>query len=77
LKGRVRSYWKKKQPRLARLLQYLPPGLRFLGLTLYRHTRPPGFEVRAALHLPTGTLVAEETATEVLVTAALSFRASL
>jgi RNA polymerase sigma factor (sigma-70 family) len=61
LKSQVRSYWEKKQPRLERHLQHFRPNLAFLGLTLYRQVHPPGFEVRAALHLPTGTLVAEET----------------
>jgi len=61
LKGHIRGYWEKKQPRLEKLLQHFRPDLRFLGLTVYRHTQPSGFEVRAALHLPTGTLVAEET----------------
>jgi RNA polymerase sigma factor (sigma-70 family) len=62
LKEPIRGYWDKKQPRLEKLLQHFPPDLQFLGLTLYRHAHPPSFEVRAALHLPTGTLVAEETA---------------
>lgn len=62
LKSQVRGYWEKKQPRLEKLLQHFRPDLRFLGLTLYRQAHPPGFEARAALHLPTGTLVAEETA---------------
>lgn len=61
LKGQIRSYWEKKHPRLERLLQHFRADLRYLGLTLYRHAHPPLFEVRAALHLPTGTLVAQET----------------
>ncbi|HZT80278.1 MAG TPA: sigma factor-like helix-turn-helix DNA-binding protein [Gemmataceae bacterium] len=61
LKGHMRGYWEKKQPRLEKLLQHFRPDLQFLGLTVYRHAPPSGFEVRAALHLPSGTLVAEET----------------
>ncbi len=61
VKAQMRSYWEKKQPRLEKLLQHFRPDLQYLGLTFYRHAHPPCFEVRAALHLPTGTLVAEET----------------
>jgi RNA polymerase sigma factor (sigma-70 family) len=64
LKGRIRGYWEKKQSRLEKLLQHFQPDLQFLGLTIYQHAHPPGFEVRAALHLPTGALVAEETGRE-------------
>jgi ribosome-associated translation inhibitor RaiA len=61
VKAPMRAYWEKKQPRLEKLLQPFRPDLQYLGLTIYRHTHPPCFEVRAALHLPTGTLVAEQT----------------
>jgi len=60
VKERMRTYWEKKQPRLEKLLQHFQADLKYLGLAVYWHTRPPRFEVRAALHLPTGTLVAEE-----------------
>ncbi len=60
VKEQMRAYWEKKQPRLEKLLQHFRTDLQYLGLTVYQHTRPPRFEVRAPLHLPTGTLVAEE-----------------
>jgi RNA polymerase sigma factor (sigma-70 family) len=64
VKREIRAYWEKKQPRLEKLLQHSQPDRQYLGLTVYRHTQPARFEVRAALHLPTGTLVAEETEEE-------------
>lgn len=67
-KEEIRAYWEAKQPRLEKLLCHFQPDLPYLGITVYRHTRPPRFEVRAALHLPTGTLVAEETEKELVQT---------
>jgi RNA polymerase sigma factor (sigma-70 family) len=64
IKEQIRAYWEPKQPRLERLLHHFQPDLQYLGMTIYRHTRPPRFEVRATVHLPTGTLVAEETEEE-------------
>lgn len=60
LKEQLRAYWDKKQPRLERLLTHFQGDLKHLGLTVYRHTTPYRFEVRAVLHLPTAALVAEE-----------------
>jgi RNA polymerase sigma factor (sigma-70 family) len=68
LKEQFREHWEEKQPRLEKLLQHFRADLQYLGITVYRHTRPPRFEVRAALHLPTGTLVAEETEKEFMQT---------
>ncbi len=61
LKASLQAYWDKKQPRLEKLLRPFRPELRELRLTVYRHEQPPRWEVRGVLHLPTGTLAAEET----------------
>jgi RNA polymerase sigma factor (sigma-70 family) len=60
-KARMESYWEKKAPRLRRLLTSYGPDLQDLRLTVYHHPQRSWYEVRAVLHLPTGTLVAEET----------------
>lgn len=59
-KQRARAYWEKKARRLERLLANYSPELRQLRLTLYRHETRHDWELRAVLHLPTGTLVTEE-----------------
>ncbi|MHB1423648.1 MAG: sigma factor-like helix-turn-helix DNA-binding protein [Gemmataceae bacterium] len=61
LKARLQAYWEKKQLRLEKLLRPFRPELRELRLTVYRHEQPHRWEVRGVLHLPTGTLAAEET----------------
>jgi RNA polymerase sigma factor (sigma-70 family) len=61
LKASLQTYWEKKQPRLEKLLRPFRPELRELRLTVYRHEQPRRWEVRGVLHLPTGTLAAEET----------------
>jgi RNA polymerase sigma factor (sigma-70 family) len=68
VKEEIRAYWEAKQPRLEKLLHHFQPDLQYLGITVYCHTRPPRFEVRAALHLPTATLVVEETEKEFMRT---------
>jgi ribosome-associated translation inhibitor RaiA len=56
----LQAYWQKKQPRLERLLAPFRPEQRDLRLTVYHHPQPPRWEVRGVLHLPSGTLAAEE-----------------
>jgi hypothetical protein len=60
VKRQMRAYWEKKLPRLEKLLQHFRPDLQYLGVTVYQHAQSPRYEVRAVLHLPTATLVAEE-----------------
>ena len=61
-KTRLNSYWKKKLPRLEKLLVHYPPDLREIRLTISRHGADAlhgWYEVRAVIHLPTGTLAVE------------------
>ncbi len=60
-KDQARDYWEKKARRLERLLSNYHPEFRRLSLVLYEHPSRNQFELRAVLHLPTGTLIAEET----------------
>ncbi|WP_026735380.1 HPF/RaiA family ribosome-associated protein [Fischerella sp. PCC 9605] len=57
IKEQIRDYWVKKQRRIDRLLQSFPPNQRHLRLSIDR--QPNGYQVRAVLALPTGTLVAQ------------------
>jgi RNA polymerase sigma factor (sigma-70 family) len=57
IKERIRDYWAQKQRRIDRLLQSFPPSQRHLRLSIDR--QPNGYQVRAVLTLPTGTLVAQ------------------
>jgi ribosome-associated translation inhibitor RaiA len=68
-KERAKSYWQGKQPRLERLLTRYREDQQTLRLTLYRRSQRHVWELRAVLHLPTGTLVASsvnETLSEVI-----------
>lgn len=56
-KQEIRSYWRQKQPRIERLLTRFPEDQRELRLTVTR--KPKRYDLRAALLLPTGSLVAE------------------
>lgn len=58
LKERVRDYWSRKLLRIKRLLRPIPEDQQVLRLSI----RPSknGWDLRAILTLPTGTLVAEE-----------------
>jgi ribosome-associated translation inhibitor RaiA len=58
-KERAKSYWQDKQPRLERLLTRYRDDQQTLRLTLYRRSQRDIWELRAVLHLPTGTLVAK------------------
>ena len=60
-KQRAKAYWHKKSGRFERLLSNYRPELRRIRLTLYRHESRDAWELRAVVHLPTGTLVSEET----------------
>jgi DNA-directed RNA polymerase specialized sigma24 family protein/ribosome-associated translation inhibitor RaiA len=60
VKAHMESYWEKKTTRLRRLLACYGSDLQDLRLTVYHHPQRSWYEVRAVLHLPTGTLVAEE-----------------
>lgn len=58
IKAELEACWTKRTPRLERLLQPFPEGLRDLGISIY-HNRPRSwFEGRAILRLPSRTLVA-------------------
>lgn len=59
------AYWAKKEPRLERVLERFPEALRDLDLRLDRHPSLDRYEGRLILHLPTGTLVAEDTDSDV------------
>ncbi|MCS7167556.1 MAG: sigma factor-like helix-turn-helix DNA-binding protein [Gemmatales bacterium] len=62
LMDEAQAYWEKKLPRLEHLLQhYSPDGVELRLTVWHQHTRI-GYQARAVLHLPTGTVVAEETA---------------
>lgn len=61
LKRQIRVYLEQKQPRLDRILRHFQPDLLCLTITVYRHSSPRRFEIRAALHLPLGSIVVEET----------------
>ena len=64
LKARLEGYWRKKLPRLQKLLVPYPADLQEIRLTVSQHQQGPQrllFEVRVVIHLPTGTLAAEET----------------
>ena len=61
-KPELEKYWKKKLPRLHKLLASYSPELRDIWLTVYRKDQGQQgdwYEARAVLHLPTGTLAAE------------------
>jgi len=59
MKDELRDYWAKKESRLERLVGRFPDAFRDLTLAVARQTAPDRLAVRAALHLPTRTLVAE------------------
>ena len=61
VKKHAREYWTMKTQRLERLLTNYGPDLKRLCLTLYHHTDRELWELRAVLHLPTGTLTVEDT----------------
>jgi ribosome-associated translation inhibitor RaiA len=70
-KERAKSYWEEKQTRLERLLTRYQRDQQTLRLTLYRRGDRDTWELRAVLHLPTGTLVAtsaNDTLSEVIDT---------
>jgi ribosome-associated translation inhibitor RaiA len=70
-KERAKSYWEEKQPRLERLLTRYQRDQQNLRLTLYRRSDRDVWELRAVLHLPTGTLLAtsaHDTLSEVIDT---------
>lgn len=58
VKDDIHAYWEQKRPRVERLLKRTPPDQCHLRLNIWR--KPPRYEVRAVLLLPTGTLVAED-----------------
>lgn len=62
LKGEIQSYAQKKLARIERLLSRFRPSLKELAITVHHHRQASGdhFEARAVLHLPTGTLAAQE-----------------
>jgi RNA polymerase sigma factor (sigma-70 family) len=63
-KQQLTAYWVKTARRLERLLAPFPAQLTDLRLTVYAHPEPRRYEFRAALSLPTGTLVAEREAAD-------------
>jgi RNA polymerase sigma factor (sigma-70 family) len=58
------AYWAKKSRRLERLLAHFPGERTNLTFTVHAHSEPTYYEIRAALSLPTGTLVAEREAAD-------------
>jgi RNA polymerase sigma factor (sigma-70 family) len=61
-KARVRTYWDQKLPRLQKLLSPHRADLFEIRLTVSRRekgSRGAAYEVRAVIHLPTGTLATE------------------
>ena len=60
---KARSYWEKKVGRIERLLSNYGPDLRRLRLTLHRSEARGKWRFRTVLHLPTGTLVADNAGT--------------
>ncbi|MEN6492957.1 MAG: HPF/RaiA family ribosome-associated protein [Thermoguttaceae bacterium] len=65
LKSESLAYWAKKEPRLERVLERFPEELRDLDVHLHRHPSLDRYEGRLILHLPTGTLVAEDANSDV------------
>jgi DNA-directed RNA polymerase specialized sigma24 family protein/ribosome-associated translation inhibitor RaiA len=62
VKSQIKAYWVKKWPRLEKLLTHYRPEEREIRLTVYRHQQSPQrcwYEIRAVIHLSTGTLAAE------------------
>lgn len=62
VKARLETYWAKKLPRLQKLLVPYRTELQEIRLTVYSHpqnSHRSWYEVRAVIHLPTGTLAAE------------------
>jgi RNA polymerase sigma factor (sigma-70 family) len=62
VKARLEAYWAKKLPRLQKVLVPYRTDLQEIRLTVYRHQQGPQrswYEVRGAIHLPTGTLAAQ------------------
>ena len=57
----ARDYWQSKTGRMERLLAHMPPDQAHLRLSLKQHGI--GFDARAVLALPTGTLVASSRTT--------------
>jgi RNA polymerase sigma factor (sigma-70 family) len=64
-KERARRAWAEAWPRLERLLATVPPEQHRLLVAVRHDDRPPRDEARVVLILPTGTLVAEESAEDV------------
>jgi len=65
MKSESLAYWAKKAPRLERVLERFPDELRDLDMHLHRHPSLERYEGRLILHLPTGTLVAEDANSDV------------
>ncbi len=59
-KAEIQAYWAKKTPRLERMLARFPAERRDLSLYVRWHPSLERYEGRVILHLPTGTLIAEE-----------------
>jgi len=58
VKEDTRAYWQRKRPRIERLLKKKATDECHLRVNIWR--KPPQYEVRAVLLLPSGTLVTEE-----------------
>ena len=62
VKKDLQEYWAKKWPRLQKLLARYHADLQDVRLTVTYHQQNPQrgwYDLRAVIHLPTGTLVAE------------------
>jgi ribosomal subunit interface protein len=63
VKARLEAYWARKLPRLQKVLVPYRHDLQDIELTVYHHPQNPQrawYEARAVIHLPTGTLAAED-----------------
>jgi ribosomal subunit interface protein len=63
-KAALEDYWAKKLPRLEKLLVPYNTDMQDFRLTVYHHQQNPQrawYQVRSVIHLPTGTLAAEDT----------------
>lgn len=58
VKREIEEYWRKKTPRLERLLETLPEDSMDLSVAVFQHRRRGVFEGRAILQIPSRTLAA-------------------
>src|ERR1700694_4389285 len=62
VKAEIEAYWAKKWPRLKKLLTPYPEDQQDVRMSVHQRRHDPQttwYDIRAVIHLPTGTLVAE------------------